>query len=114
MFHFSRKALKQEALEGAGQTLEATVQRIDNILLSVEQASGNIYWKIIYCFDQPNKIEEYRSKLVERNPYISKCVITIDSTITSRLPRWTEPKKKKGIKIDKNKLVLLMKKLLIK
>ena len=30
MFRSSRKALKEEALQKAGQTLEATVQRIDN------------------------------------------------------------------------------------
>ena len=46
MLFFSRKALKQEALQNAEQTLEATVQHIDNILLSVEQSTGNIYWKL--------------------------------------------------------------------
>ena len=34
MFWFSRKAVKEEALMDAQQTLEATVERIDNILLS--------------------------------------------------------------------------------
>ena len=47
MFYFSRQALKQEALQNAEQTLEGTVQHIDNILLSVEQATGNIYFNII-------------------------------------------------------------------
>ena len=47
MLFFSRKVVKEEALHDAEQTLEATVQSIDNILLSVEQASGNVYWKII-------------------------------------------------------------------
>ena len=48
MFSFSRKALRQEALEKAGQTLTATVQHTDNVLLSVEQASGNIYWDMTH------------------------------------------------------------------
>ena len=39
MLYFSRQALKQEALQNAEQTLEGTVQHIDNILLSVEQAT---------------------------------------------------------------------------
>ena len=34
--YFSHKALRQEALRNAEQTLEGTVQDIDNILLSVE------------------------------------------------------------------------------
>ena len=46
MFVFSRKAVKEEALLDAEQTLESTVERIDNILLGVEQAAGNVYWKI--------------------------------------------------------------------
>ena len=41
MFWFSRKAVKEEVLLDASQTLEATVEKIDNILLSVEQAAGN-------------------------------------------------------------------------
>ena len=47
MFYFSRKAVKEEASLKATQTLEATQQRIDNILLSVEQSSGNIYCNIL-------------------------------------------------------------------
>ena len=44
LLFFSRKAVKELALRDAEQTLEATVHNIDNILLSVEQASGNVYW----------------------------------------------------------------------
>ena len=52
MFHYSRKAVKEEALQKASQTLESTVQNIDNILFSVEQASGNIYFLMlsVFCF----------------------------------------------------------------
>ena len=35
MFFFARKMLKDEAMRNAEQTLEATVQHIDNILLSI-------------------------------------------------------------------------------
>lgn len=62
MFSFSRKAVKEEAVQKAEQTLEATIQHIDNILLSVEQASGNIYWKILTHPDQPDKTELYSQK----------------------------------------------------
>lgn len=103
MFSYSRRAVKEEALLKASQTLEATVQRIDNILLSVEQASGNVYWKLINHIDQPDKLEKYRRILEERNPYISNCTITLDSTSTlmTDMPRWTEPRKEPGQK-DEN------------
>ena len=57
IFIFSRKAVKEEALQNAGQTLEATMQRIDNILLKVEQSSGNVYWKMLPYIHQPEKME---------------------------------------------------------
>ena len=47
MFTFSRKAVRDEALQKGQQTLETMVQNIDNILLSVEQSSGNVYWKMM-------------------------------------------------------------------
>ena len=79
MFSFSRKAVKEEALQKAEQTLEATVQHIDNILLSVEQAVGNIYWKMLSHLDQPEKRDEYCRKLAETNPYVVDCRIIMDS-----------------------------------
>ena len=94
MLFFSRKALKQEALQNARQTLEATVQHIDNILLSVEQSTGNIYWKMQGHLGQPEKIDEYRRKLIESNPYISDCKIvweTDSTTIDADIASWTDP-----------------------
>lgn len=78
MFRYSRKAVKEEALLKAGQTLEATVQHIDNILLSVEQSAGNIYWKIVFHIDQPDKLDEYCRKVVETNPYITSSVMAFE------------------------------------
>ena len=73
MFYFSRKTIKQEAMLDAEQTLEGTVQHIDNILLSVEQSTGNIYWDIIAHLDQPDRLEAYCKRLLECNPYIVSC-----------------------------------------
>ena len=75
MFIYSRLAVKAEALSMAEQTLEATVQKIDNILLSIEQSSGNIYWKLFNHINNPDKIDVYCRKLVENNPYIASCTI---------------------------------------
>ena len=78
MFLFARKTIKQEALETAGQTLEATVQQIDNVLLSLEQTSGNIYFEVISHLDQPERMPLYTRKLVETNPYITGSAIAFE------------------------------------
>ena len=70
MFFFSRKALKEEAISGAAQSLEATVGRIDNILLNVEQATGNVYFKMLPYYRQPEKLQAYAQRLVDVNPYV--------------------------------------------
>jgi methyl-accepting chemotaxis protein/sigma-B regulation protein RsbU (phosphoserine phosphatase) len=75
MLNFSRKAIKEEALENAGQTLDGTVERIDNIILSIEQATGNTYYNIRPYLNQPDKIRIYCHKLVEVSPYIASCAI---------------------------------------
>ena len=83
IFIFSRRAVKQEALQDARQALEATMQRIDNILLKVEQSSGNIYWKMLPNIHNPEKLELYTRKLVETTPYINDCTITWDTDSTA-------------------------------
>ena len=70
MFFFSRRALRQEAISNAAQTLEATVARIDNILLDVEQATGNVYFKMLPYYRQPEKLQAYAQRLVDVNPYV--------------------------------------------
>ena len=75
MFHYSRQALKEEARLNAEQTLEGTVQHIDNILLSMEQSAGNIYWDLLAHLDEPERMYTYSRRLVECNPYIVGCAI---------------------------------------
>lgn len=75
MFLFSRQALRKEALYDAEQTLEGTVQHIDNILLSVEQSAGNIYVDLIRHLDEPDRMYTYSRRLVECNPNIEGCAI---------------------------------------
>lgn len=73
MLYYSRKAVREEALAKASQTLESTVQRIDNVLLSVEQSTGNIFFRMLDHLNQPDTT--YSRKLVESNPYIIGCAI---------------------------------------
>jgi len=75
MFVFSRMAIKDEAMREADQTLEGTVQQIDNILLSVEQATGNVYVDMMRHLNEPERMFDYSRMLVECNPYIVGCAI---------------------------------------
>ena len=47
MLYFSRKAMKEDALTKATYSLEQAMANIDNILLSVEVATGNTYLNIL-------------------------------------------------------------------
>ena len=75
MLYYSKKALKEEALEKVSQTLEGTVQSIDNILLSVEQTTGNIYFNLMPHLDQPDMMYTYSRQIVEANKYVAGCAI---------------------------------------
>lgn len=87
MLHYSRGNIKSETLQKVMLTLDATVQNIDNILLSVEQSAGNVYFSMLPYLNDPKTVEVYRRKLVESNPYIDDCTITFgDSSYTGQ--RW--------------------------
>lgn len=83
MLLYSRKKVKEETLARVTQTLDATVQNIDNILLSVEQTAGNVYYSLAPHINNPEALELYRRKLIDSNPYVSDCTIAFgDSSLT--------------------------------
>ena len=75
MFHFSREALREEAMHDAEHTLEETSLHIDNILLSVEQTAGNFYYDLMRHMNEPDRMEDYCRELVMSNRYIVGCAI---------------------------------------
>lgn len=78
MLYYSHKSLKYEAFSNAEQTVETTFLRVDNILLSVEQASGNFYWDIVRNLHNPVLMETYVRKLVESDPQITGAAIAFE------------------------------------
>lgn len=78
MLFYARKAIKDEALQKAAQTLEETVLRIDNILLSAEQAAGNHYFNMWPYLNDRAQMLKYCRRLVESNPYIQGCAIAFE------------------------------------
>ena len=77
MFAFSREALRHEAMHDAAHTLEETSLHIDNILLSVEQTTGNFYYDLMRHMDDPERMEDYCRELVMSNRYIVGCAIAL-------------------------------------
>ena len=73
--YFSHKVLHQEALRNAEQMLEGTVQDIDNVLMSVEQTTGNFYYDLVEHLDNPDRMYTYSRELVKSNPNIVGCAI---------------------------------------
>ncbi len=75
LFYYSYETLKEECMKDADQTLESTTQHVDNVLRSIEQSSGNVYWDLLGHLDQPDRMMTYCRKLVECNTYIHGCAI---------------------------------------
>lgn len=75
LFYYSHKALSEEAMRDAEQTLEGTTQNVDNILLSVEQSAGNVYNVVLSHLDKPELMYTYCRELVKCNPHIIGCAI---------------------------------------
>ena len=75
MLHYSRKAMKEEAVQNALQTLDGTIHQVDNILLSVEQTTGNMIWGLMTNLDNPEAMFTFSRKIVETNPYVAGCAI---------------------------------------
>ena len=88
MLLYSRKKVKEETMARVTLTLDAAVQNIDNILLSVEQSTGNVYYSLPSRINNPEALELYRRKLIDSNPYVADCTITLgDTTVTES--KWT-------------------------
>ena len=88
MLVYSRKKVKEETFARVTQTLDGTVQNIDNILLSVEQSTGNVYYSLPSRINNPEALELYRCKLIDSNPYVADCTIALgDTTVTES--KWT-------------------------
>ena len=75
MLIYARKAVKEEATRKASVMLDYTTHSIDNILLSVEQTTGNIYFNMQPYLNNPDMMYVYARKLVETNPYVAGCAI---------------------------------------
>ena len=75
LVYFSRQALINEARSDAEQTLVGTEQHIDNVLMTVEQTTYNVYQDLQWHLDQPDRMFTYCRNIVETYPYIVGCAV---------------------------------------
>ena len=78
MLYFSRKAVKEEALMNATQTMDGTIARIDNVLLSAEQTAGNFCFMMYPHLNEPEMMNKFSRELVESNPFVIGCAIAFE------------------------------------
>lgn len=78
LFYFTRKVLVEEVKMDAEQRLEGTVQQIDNVLVAIEQATGNVYRALLEDLDHPDHMINYCRRIVECNENIKVCAIAFE------------------------------------
>lgn len=78
MFHYSRLAVKEEAIQKASQTLEGTLLKVENTLHEVEVAANNMKWLVEQHIDTPDSMFVFSRKLLENNPNLNGCSIAFD------------------------------------
>jgi methyl-accepting chemotaxis protein/sigma-B regulation protein RsbU (phosphoserine phosphatase) len=78
MLHYSWRAVKDEGLHSAVQTLSGTMQHIDNTLHEVELATRQMQWNVEHHLDDPDRMFTYSRKMLEVNPNITGCAIAFE------------------------------------
>ena len=77
MFSYSRETMKEDALSRASHTLDGANGKIDNILLSVEETAGNMYYMMLPYLNNRDSVAAYSRRIVEKNPYVTGCAIAM-------------------------------------
>lgn len=78
MFYYARAAVKKEALAKSEAALDGMIQRIDNRLREVEQASQNNHWNVEHHLDDPAALQDITHQMLNCNPSIAGCAIALD------------------------------------
>lgn len=78
LFHYSRIAVKEEAIEKATQTLEGTMLHVENTLHEVEVSADNMKWLVEQHIDTPDSMFTFSRSILENNPHLYGCSIAFD------------------------------------
>lgn len=78
LFHYSRVAVRDEAMEKASQMLEGTLLYVEGTLHDVEVASDNMKWLVEQHIDTPDSMFMFSRKILENNPNLYGCSIAFE------------------------------------
>ena len=78
LFHESREAVREEAINRASQILDNTELRVNRILEQVEIATRNMIWLPTRHLDAPDSMYVYSRRVLENNPDIFGCSIAFE------------------------------------
>ena len=88
MFDASSRAIHQEAINRATQSLESTALRVQGILDRVVVATNNTDWLINRHLDGPDSMYVYSRRILENNPDINGCSIAFEPWYFKEKGRW--------------------------
>ena len=74
----SRRTVRQEAIQMAGQVLENTELRLDSIIEDVQAIADNLEWLIYRHLDSPESMLEYSRSAVQGNMFLTGCSISFE------------------------------------
>lgn len=77
-FSESMKAVRIEAIQHASESLNTTVQRVNNILTEVKVATDNTDWLITRHLDAPDSMFVYSRRILQNNPNLNGCSIAFE------------------------------------
>lgn len=78
LFVESREAVREEALNGAAQVLDNTVQRVNVLMQRVEIASDNFMWLPLRHLDVADSMFVYSRRILTCNPDLNGCSIAFE------------------------------------
>ena len=88
MFVESRKAVRQEAISSATETLDNTVLRVNSLLDRVVIATDNFEWLPARHLNTPDSMFAYSARILECNPDLNGCSISFEPDLFKEKGRY--------------------------
>ena len=88
MFVESRKAVRQEAINSATETLDNTVLRVNSLLDRVVIATDNFEWLPARHLNTPDSMFAYSARILECNPDLNGCSISFEPDLFKEKGRY--------------------------
>ena len=88
MFVESRKAVREEAISSAAETLDNTVMRVNSLLDRVVIATDNFEWLPVRHLNAPDSMFTYSARILKCNPDLNGCSISFEPDLFKEKGRY--------------------------